>query len=44
MNLTLLLEMDLDFLSFIDAIEVAALRALCKATQQLVADAPEHAF
>jgi hypothetical protein len=36
--------MDLDVLSFIDAIEVAALRALCKATQHSVACAPEHAF
>ena len=39
------LELDPDLLiCFMGAIEVAALRALCKTTQQLVADAPEEAF
>jgi hypothetical protein len=44
MDLILLLEMDLDMLSHMGAIEVAALCSLCKATQRFVTDAPVHAF
>jgi hypothetical protein len=44
MNLLWLLEQDLDLLCFMDATEVAALRALCKIAHDLVADAPEDAF
>ena len=44
MDLLWLLEEDPDFLSFMGAVEAAALRTLCKTTQALVEGAPEHAF
>jgi hypothetical protein len=44
MDLCWLLKQDLDLLCLMGATEVAALRALCKTAQDLVADAPEDAF
>jgi hypothetical protein len=44
MDLFSVLDVDLDLFTFMDAIEVAALRALCKTAQKVFAELPEHVF